>query len=121
MRILVVDDDPFAADMTNAVLEEGGCDAVLVESAALALEMLDDDLDFDAVVSDMNMPVDSGLDLFRQLRARGLNMPFILLSGDDAHQWREQEPGLSACVVKDENLETTLMTAIADALLPSAV
>jgi CheY-like chemotaxis protein len=120
MRILVVDDDPFAADMTSAVLEEGGCDAIVVESVAQAQELLEQDVDFDALVSDMNMPVASGLDLFRWVRARGLSMPFILLSGDDADKWLAQEPEINACVVKDENLETTLMTAIADVLLPSA-
>ena len=43
MRILVVDDDALAAEMTSAVLEDGGCDVVAVESADLALARLAED------------------------------------------------------------------------------
>lgn len=118
MRILVVDDDALAAEMTAAVLEDGGCDVIAVESAAEALKVLAGDPEFDAVVSDMNMPGLSGLELFRTLRAQAHDMPFILLSGDDPQALKRQEPGLTACVAKDMDLETALMTAVADALLP---
>ncbi len=118
MRILVVDDDALAAEMTSAVLEDGGCDVVAVESADLALVHLAGDADFDAVVSDMNMPGLSGLDLFRTLRGRGIALPFILLSGDDPAALKALEPGLDACVAKDADLEAALMDAVADVLLP---
>ncbi len=120
MRILVVDDDALAAEMTAAVLEEGGCEAVMADSGAQALEILGGDGDFDAVVSDLNMPGLSGLDLFHRLRASHGDLPFILLSGDDPEDLRRQEPGLAACVTKDADLETTLMTAIAELRLSAA-
>ncbi len=120
MRILVVDDDALAAEMTAAVLEDGGCEAVIVESGDQAMETLATDRDFDAVVSDMNMPGMSGLELFRRLRDGKSGLPFILLSGDDPEQLRGQEPGLAACVAKDAELEETLMTAIAEVRLPAA-
>ena len=118
MRILVVDDDALAAEMTAAVLEDGGCDVVTVESADLALVHLAGDAAFDAVVSDMNMPGLSGLDLFHALRGQGLDLPFILLSGDDPATLKARQPGLAACVAKDGDLETALMNAVADAVLP---
>jgi len=119
MRILVVDDDPLATEISSAVLEDGGCDVVAVENAAAALKVLAGDRDFDAVVSDMNMPGLSGLELFQALRAAGNQLPFILLSGDDPRELLRQQPGLTACVAKDMDLDAALMTAIADALLPS--
>jgi CheY-like chemotaxis protein len=67
----------------------------------------------------MNMPGMSGLDLFRTLRGGGGGIPFILLSGDDPLSLRQQEPRLTACIAKDMDLETALMTAVADALLPA--
>ena len=121
MRILVVDDDALAAEMTAAVLEDGGCEVTTVDSGARALEMLEGDHGFTAVVSDMNMPGLTGLELFRALRADGHDLPFILLSGDDPAGLLEQEPGLAACVTKDSDLETTLMDAVADVLLPPGV
>jgi CheY-like chemotaxis protein len=120
MRILVVDDDFLAAEMTVAVLEDGGLEAATVENAQAALDLLSADPDFDAVVSDLNMPGLSGLDLFRSLQEKGNSLPFILLSGDDPEDLKRQEPGLAACVAKDINFETTLMNAVADALLPPA-
>ncbi len=119
MRILLVDDDALAAEITAAVLEDGGADVACVENAGQALDLLAGDSTFDAVVSDMNMPGSSGLDLFRALRARGDARPFILLSGDDPAALQTREPGLTACVAKDMDLETSLITALADALLPS--
>lgn len=119
MRILVVDDDELAAEMSAAVLEDGGFEVATAISGAVALEVLAIDHDFRAVVSDLNMPEMSGLELFRALRGRGLTLPFILLSGDDPEALRRQEPGLSACVGKDAELETTLISAVIDALLPA--
>jgi CheY-like chemotaxis protein len=119
MRILVVDDDDLAAEITAAVLEDGGCEVVMVDSAGRALQTLSDGKAFDMVISDMNMPGQSGLDLFRALRARGQDLPFILLSADDPQSLKQQEPRLAACVVKDCDLETTLMAAVAETLSPT--
>ena len=79
--------------MTAAVLEEGGCEVATVASGAAALELLDEDHGFTAVVSDMNMPGLNGLELFRALRSGGHELPFILLSGDDPAGLLDQEPG----------------------------
>ncbi|WP_028534345.1 response regulator [Paludibacterium yongneupense] len=120
MRILVVDDDPFAAEMVAAVLEDGGCDAIVVDGAGPAQTVLNADKDFDAIVSDMNMPGQSGMELFRALRAQGSSVPFILLSADDPDVLAQREPRLDACIAKDADLETSLMVTLADVLLPPA-
>ncbi len=116
MRFLVVDDDAFAAEMTAAVLEDAGYEAMIVESGVAAVEILANDPAFDGVVSDMNMPLISGLELFDALRAEGCNLPFILLSGDDPEKLRLREPRLDACIAKDCDLESTLVNAIASVL-----
>lgn len=120
MRILVVDDDPLAGELIAAVLEEGGCEVTVVEGAAAALDVLGADPDFDAIVSDMNMPGLNGLAFFSALRAQGNTVPFVLLSGDDPQALAQREPGLDACLAKDAELETTLMMTLADVLLPPA-
>jgi CheY-like chemotaxis protein len=78
--------------------------------------LVDDDAmaaDVDMIISDMNMPLLSGIDLFRQLREQGQNLPFVLLTGDAAGPLLAQEPRLDACLVKDFSLEETLAPAIA--------
>jgi CheY-like chemotaxis protein len=116
MRILVVDDDALAGEMTAAVLEEGGHDCVLAENGMEALGRWGGDVPFDMVISDMNMPLMSGIELFRELRAQGVNAPFILLSGDDPEVARAQEPLLDACLLKDFSLEENLPRVMADVL-----
>lgn len=108
MRILVVDDDALAAEMIGAVLEDRGHEVRLCENGVEAAQQLNDDPGIEMVISDMNMPMVSGLDLFRELRAQGCTRPFILLTGDDPQRLRQQEPGLDACLLKDFGLDETL-------------
>jgi CheY-like chemotaxis protein len=115
MRILIVDDDPIAAEMIAAVLEDAGHEVSLAENALEAVEKMDQG-DFALVVSDMNMPLVSGIDLFRDLRKQGVGVPFILLTGDDPAPLLTEEPGLDGCLVKDFTLESVLIEAIGAAL-----
>ncbi|MBF0191212.1 MAG: response regulator [Magnetococcales bacterium] len=108
MRILVVDDDPVAGEMTLAVLESEGHAARLVENGMEALTALDEEPDFEMIISDMNMPLISGIDLFRALRDQGNRLPFILLTGDEPAGPLAKEPRLDGCLVKDFTLEESL-------------
>lgn len=116
MRILVVDDDSLAGQMTAAVLEDAGHEVVLAEDGMSAAQTLNADPAIHMVISDMNMPMLSGIDLFREMRAEGMNQPFILLTGDDPDGLRVQEPKLDACVMKDFSLEERLPAIIAEVL-----
>ena len=120
MRILVVDDDPFAAEMTAAILEGLGHDAVLAASGAEALEILSagpgPGPGIGLIISDMNMPLLDGIGLFRETRARGLIQPFVLLTGDDPSGRLAGEPGLDACLMKDFDLEDRLSQVLAAVL-----
>lgn len=68
-RILVVDDEPFIQEYLCTRLEREGyhcqrCGGVEVALAHLAVA------EFDVVISDVNMPGRSGLELLREVRAR---------------------------------------------------
>lgn len=115
MRVLVVDDDPFTREMTVAVLEDRGYICQLAENGVEAMEMLGEG-SFDLVISDMNMPLVSGIDLFRELRSQGIDLPFILLTGDDPDGLWVQEPKLDACLLKDFSLEESLPQLIDEVL-----
>ncbi|MCF8210198.1 MAG: response regulator [Rhodoferax sp.] len=112
MRILVVDDDAMAGEMTGAVLEDLGHEVLLAEDAISAASQLNADDGIGLVVCDMNMPLVSGIDLFRELHDQGSHLPFILLTGDEPAGLLQQEPRLDACVRKDFDLEQTLPRAL---------
>ena len=116
MNILVVDDDPLAAAMVAAVLEGLGHSVLQAENAIEAAEQLNAHSNIALVVSDMNMPMVSGIDLFRELRAQGNLMPFILLTGDAPEGLLAQEPRLDACLTKDFSLDEALPQVIAQVL-----
>jgi len=113
MRILVVDDDPIAGELTGAILEGLGHEVVLAEEGVDALGKLEADGGIGLVFSDLNMPVMSGIELFRELLDRGRTVPFVLLTGDEPSRSLAEEPRLAACLVKDEDLEESLQRVIA--------
>ena len=108
MRILVVDDDPLAGEMAVAILEDAGHQCLLVENGLEALEQWAGEQDIELVISDFNMPLLSGLDLFQELRHQGFKAPFVLLTGDDPASLMTGEPELAGCLMKDASLEETL-------------
>jgi CheY-like chemotaxis protein len=116
MRILVVDDDAMAGEMTAAVLEGEGHQITLAENGVDAVGILNSDLEIDMVISDMNMPMVSGIDLFRELREQNWNKPFILLTGDEPEGLLKQEPRLDGCLLKDFSLDETLPQMMAEVL-----
>ncbi len=116
MNILVVDDDPVAGEMTLAVLESLGHAARWVENGMEALSALDSEPPFEMIISDMNMPLISGIDLFRELRDQGNAIPFILLTGDEPEGPLAREPRLDGCLVKDFTLEESLPNMMAEVL-----
>ena len=113
MQILVVDDDQLAGEMVTAVLEDLGYQVFQVENALQALELLNQQPAIDLIVSDLNMPLMSGIELFRELNEQGLNLPFILLSGDDPAALRVKEPSIDAYLMKDFTMDESLPAAIA--------
>lgn len=114
MQILVVDDDSLACEMTAAVVESVGHEVLLAENAVEAMEKLAAVPDIDMVISDMNMPLVSGIEFFREIRGQGVKLPFILLTGDNPESLLTEEPALDACMIKDFTIEETLPQVIAD-------
>ncbi len=77
-RVLVVDDEPGVQESLRMLLKEE-CDVVTAGNVAEALRCLDDGLP-DLVVLDLVMPGRSGLDLLKELEARAVRIPVIVLT-----------------------------------------
>jgi CheY-like chemotaxis protein len=91
-RVLVAEDDPEMRRLVVEALRKDGHDVLEAADGGRLLVRLaeafdrDPELnDLDVVVSDMRMPVCSGLDLFERLAEARWNVPFILMTafGDD--------------------------------------
>lgn len=78
-RVLVVDDEVAVARAIARTLEYAGYIVERAEDGARALALLGDH-PFDVVVSDINMPNMSGVELLRAVRGHDLDLPVILLT-----------------------------------------
>lgn len=77
-HLLVVDDDGRLRDLLSRFLTENGFVVVTAADAAQARSRLTH-FDFDAVVLDLMMPGESGLEFARDLRTRS-NIPILMLT-----------------------------------------
>lgn len=77
--ILIVDDEPDLREALSVYLERLGTRIVTAENGAAALERLRAG-DVDAVLSDINMPVKTGLQLLREAREAGMDVPFVFIT-----------------------------------------
>ncbi len=67
-RVMVVDDDPALLALETAILEAQGYEVTAAEGGVAAIELLRAGQDYDVVVSDLDMPVRSGMDVLEAVR-----------------------------------------------------
>ncbi|MCU1470027.1 MAG: response regulator [Glaciihabitans sp.] len=79
-RVLVVDDDPDVALYTSTVLERrGGCVVLAISDPTKARAAVDE-FRPDVVVTDIEMPGMTGLELIAQLRAEQPDLPIVVMT-----------------------------------------
>ena len=79
-RVLVVDDDPTQRRLIQAVLEREGFSVSQADGGDSALDQLASGLSPDIIILDLVMPGSPGLEVLKDLRARGHQMPVIVLT-----------------------------------------
>ncbi len=90
MKILYVEDDDDIRDLFVLKIESiSGYEVVEKQSGNEAIELLETDSDFSFIVSDFNMPNGTGLDLYKYVKDKKLQSPFIVLSTEDISVYPE--------------------------------
>ena len=79
MRILIVEDSPPTRDLLKRALEDSGHRVSLADRVAAAHRMTEEN-DFELAIVDVMLPDGSGIDLCRDLRARGFRAPILFLT-----------------------------------------
>ncbi len=103
MKVLCVDDEPEILELMAEFLEFLEVDVATAPDARQGLEIfLADSANFDAVITDMKMPHMSGLDLLKELRAKGHDVPLIMASGqfDEDLDKISREYGITSIIAK---------------------
>ncbi len=103
LRVMILDDGPADAELMLDELRQGGFvpDWTRVETEAEFVDALDPKID--VILADYNLPGFSGLRALRLLNERGLDVPFILVSGTIGEEVavRAMQEGASDYLIKD--------------------
>ena len=106
-RILVVDDEPSVLSICRDFLETRGFDVAAASSADEAIRNFEAGK-FQLVITDINMPRMSGVDLMRWIKSREPEIPIIILTGYGTYGLMHEalRSGVSDFLDKPFNLET---------------
>jgi two-component system copper resistance phosphate regulon response regulator CusR len=89
MKILVIEDDKMVGEYVRRGLDEAGYHAELVGDGAEGLRLATDG-HYDLIVLDLRLPTLSGIDVLRTLRDRGNGLPVLVLTAQDAVDFKVQ-------------------------------
>lgn len=105
--ILVVDDDPNILDVVSELLDMEGYQVATAANGAEALLFVEKQHP-SLVLLDMRMPVLDGWGFARELKARGVNLPILVMTAaQSARAWAE-EIGAQGYVAKPFEIPTLL-------------
>jgi DNA-binding response OmpR family regulator len=79
-RILVAEDNPSVGSFLEKGLRASGFATLVAEDGELA-EQLSLTQEFDLMILDMGLPKRDGLHILQEIRARGRNLPVLVLTG----------------------------------------
>jgi CheY-like chemotaxis protein len=93
LRILLAEDDQMVAKMLVRVLAMQGFDVHYAENGRQALDMLKTNVNFDVLLTDLNLPEVSGLELVKFAVGHHPGMRIVVLSGspvpdDEPDLWK---------------------------------
>src|ERR1041385_9171171 len=122
MKILVVEDDKTVGQYVKRGLTEAGFHADLVGDGAEGLR-LSSGGHYDLLVLDLRLPSLSGLEVLRTLRDRGDGLPVLVLTAQDAVDFKVQalKMGADDYVPKPFSLEELLARVEALGRRPKAI
>jgi len=108
IRVLIADDDePFLDSLRNLIERQPEFSVVGAVGDGLQAIELADDLDPDAVVLDLHMPLLDGVSATARLRRDHPNVCLIALTGDDAPELHRavRDAGADEVLLKNEIVE----------------
>jgi CheY-like chemotaxis protein len=100
--VLVVDDDPSTRSLLRLIFETAGHAVVEAAHGKAALDTMQQSALPDVIVTDLRMPVLSGVELIKQLHSepRTAAIPIVVVSADSEAAWTLRASGLVDAVVR---------------------
>ncbi|RXJ57524.1 response regulator [Candidatus Marinarcus aquaticus] len=80
LKLLFVEDEEDLINIIEDTLKKLNANFVTARNGKEALNLLDEQPDIDAVITDINMPIMNGLEMIDLINQKGLNLPIIVMS-----------------------------------------
>jgi CheY-like chemotaxis protein len=116
-RILVVDDEPSMRSWLRLALEHRGARVWEATGGWEALALLAEHEPFDLVITDMRMPMPSGVGVIASARSIGIMTPFILATAFSDEELRRRAGKLEKTMVLDKPFELSQLVQWAELLM----
>ena len=115
--ILLVEDEVFQRNSLSLMLQKEGYCVTAVEDGLAALTQLAS-REFDIVLSDLRMPNLAGMDLLKEIKARGIKAKVILITayGEAKDAVRALKAGAYDFIEKNQSTDEELKSAMKRAL-----
>src|SRR5450631_2069335 len=115
-HLLIVDDDPSTLASLARAFRLAGHEATVCDNAARALDLVKSQA-FDMMLSDVVMPGKDGLALLEDLRALGITLPVVMISGQANIEMAVKATRLGALDFLEKPLSTDkLLVTVENAL-----
>lgn len=80
LKLLFVEDEEDLINIIEDTLKKLNANFVTARNGKEALDILDEQKDIDAVITDINMPIMNGLEMIDTINKKGLDLPVIVMS-----------------------------------------
>ena len=107
LNILIVDDDKMVAKTLKDILNFKGFHAETAASAREAIDILKEK-SFDCMISDVKMPDMNGVELYKDIRKKGIKIPVILMTAYSSSKLVNEglKEGVVSVVPKPLNIDS---------------
>jgi DNA-binding NtrC family response regulator len=80
--ILMADDEELMREVLSLMIEENGCEVIAAIDGQHAVELFNQNRErVSCVVLDFSMPGLNGFEAFKQIKATGVDVPVVIMSG----------------------------------------
>lgn len=102
LKLLFVEDEEDLLSIISDALTKLQANFLTANNGLEALEILKDNPDIDAIVTDINMPIMNGLDMIENILGQDINIPIIVMTAHTEKEYivKAREFGVSEYLLK---------------------
>jgi two-component system response regulator (stage 0 sporulation protein F) len=117
LRVLLVEDDPDMRRLVATVLVRDGCEVIQARDGVGMLRRIESELwserpeHFDVILSDIQMPDLTAIEVLEALRYRDITTPVVLMTAYGSDQMRTEARSLGAIALLDKPIDWLALRA----------